>query len=53
MHPDRVHPSADHVGARRMDERIGLSLLGEYELPHKRTALYVYPRTAADLPVAR
>ncbi|WP_181784907.1 GNAT family N-acetyltransferase [Pseudonocardia pini] len=46
-------PEASHVGARRMDERIGLTLLGEYELPHKRTALYVFPRSAADLPSAR
>jgi lysine N-acyltransferase len=46
-------PEAGHVGARRMDERIGLTFLGEYELPHKRTALYVFPRTVADLPAAR
>lgn len=43
-------PGAAHVGARRMDERIGLTFLGEYDLPHKRMALYVYPRTPNDLP---
>ncbi|TCP45115.1 RimJ/RimL family protein N-acetyltransferase [Tamaricihabitans halophyticus] len=47
-------PAADHQVARRLDaavaRKVGGAELGEVELPHKRAALYIYPRTPADLP---
>ncbi|MGO1050182.1 GNAT family N-acetyltransferase [Crossiella sp. CA198] len=47
-------PAADHRVARRLDAAVavvtGGGLLGEVDLPHKRAALYAYPRTPADLP---
>ncbi|RZS40848.1 hypothetical protein EV193_103162 [Herbihabitans rhizosphaerae] len=47
-------PAADHPIARRPDAAVaakaGGAELGEVDLPHKRAALFVYPRTPADLP---
>jgi len=47
-------PAAEHTVARRLDEgvarRVGGSMLGEVQLPHKRAALFVYPRSPQDLP---
>lgn len=47
-------PDAGHRVARRLDEgvarKMGGRLMCEADLPHKRAALYVYPRTPADLP---
>lgn len=47
-------PDAAHTVARRLDDGVarhtGGALLGEVQLPHKRAALYAYPRTPQDLP---
>jgi RimJ/RimL family protein N-acetyltransferase len=49
-----TEPEAGNRAARRIDQaladRVGGTLLGEIELPHKRAALFAYPRTPADLP---
>ncbi|WP_019630458.1 GNAT family N-acetyltransferase [Actinomadura atramentaria] len=44
-------PDAGNEAARRTDVKLGLRFLGEVDLPHKRAALFVYPRTEADVPV--
>ncbi|MCP2260046.1 Protein N-acetyltransferase, RimJ/RimL family [Streptoalloteichus tenebrarius] len=43
-------PDARNEAARRMDVKLGLHFLGEVDLPHKRAALFIYPRTPADVP---
>ncbi|GAB3214054.1 Protein N-acetyltransferase, RimJ/RimL family [Marinactinospora thermotolerans DSM 45154] len=45
-----LEPDAANTAARRAARRAGMHLLGEVELPHKRAALFVLPRTTADLP---
>ncbi|MFC9977667.1 GNAT family N-acetyltransferase [Spirillospora sp. NPDC127200] len=43
-------PDAGNEIARKVDTKLGLRFLGEVDLPHKRAALFIYPRTEADLP---
>ncbi|MFC0041674.1 GNAT family N-acetyltransferase [Actinomadura rayongensis] len=43
-------PDASNAAARRTDEKLGLRFLGEVDLPHKRAALFIAPRTEADVP---
>ncbi|WP_329520305.1 GNAT family N-acetyltransferase [Spirillospora sp. NBC_01491] len=43
-------PDASNQAARRVDTKLGLRFLGEVDLPHKRAALFIWPRTEADVP---
>ncbi|MWK40250.1 GNAT family N-acetyltransferase [Actinomadura sp. J1-007] len=43
-------PDFRNQAARRLDTKLGLRFLGEVDLPHKRAALFVYPRAEADVP---
>ncbi|GAA3720852.1 RimJ/RimL family protein N-acetyltransferase [Spinactinospora alkalitolerans] len=45
-----LEPDAANRAARSAALRAGMRLLGEIDLPHKRAALFVLPRTEEDVP---
>jgi lysine N-acyltransferase len=49
----RMMYETDHlnVKVRRLCERIGCGFLGEHDMPNRRIALYVLPRTPEDTPL--
>jgi lysine N-acyltransferase len=49
----RIMLETDHlnVKARRLCERVGCGFLGEHDMPNRRIALYVLPRTPEDTPL--
>lgn len=51
----RVMFDPDHrnTGARRLVEYVGCTFLGEHQMSNRKMALYVFPRTPADIPDLR
>lgn len=43
-------PDVRNYAARRKNDKAGLRLLGEVDLPHKRAAIFVFPRSEEDMP---
>jgi RimJ/RimL family protein N-acetyltransferase len=43
-------PDHRNTGARRLVEYVGCTFLGEHQMPNRTMALYVFPRTPADIP---